>query len=106
MVVDSIQTIASDSIESSAGSVSQVRECAAQLLRFAKSTGTPVLLIGHINKEGSIAGPKVLEHIVDAVLQFEGDRHYMYRILRSIKTGSDRHLNSAYTRWCNVVCGK
>jgi DNA repair protein RadA/Sms len=85
MVVDSIQTIASDSIESSAGSVSQVRECAAQLLRFAKSTGTPVLLIGHINKEGSIAGPKVLEHIVDAVLQFEGDRHYMYRILRSIK---------------------
>ena len=85
MVVDSIQTIASDSIESSAGSVSQVRECAAQLLRFAKSTGTPVLLIGHINKEGSIAGPKVLEQIVDAVLQFEGDRHYMYRILRSIK---------------------
>lgn len=85
MVVDSIQTIASDAIESSAGSVSQVRECAAQLLRFAKSTGTPVLLIGHINKEGSIAGPKVLEHIVDAVLQFEGDRHYMYRILRSIK---------------------
>lgn len=85
MVVDSIQTIASDAIESSAGSVSQVRECAAQLLRYAKSTGTPVILIGHINKEGSIAGPKVLEHIVDAVLQFEGDRHYMYRILRSIK---------------------
>lgn len=85
MVVDSIQTIASDSIESSAGSVSQVRECAAQLLRFAKSTGTPVLLIGHINKEGSIAGPKVLEHIVDAVLQFEGDRQYMYRILRATK---------------------
>ncbi|MDE7397405.1 MAG: DNA repair protein RadA, partial [Muribaculum sp.] len=85
LVVDSIQTIASDAIESSAGSVSQVRECAAQLLRYAKSSGTPVLLIGHINKEGSIAGPKVLEHIVDAVLQFEGDRHYMYRILRSIK---------------------
>lgn len=85
VVVDSIQTIASDAIESSAGSVSQVRECAAGLLRYAKSTGTPVLLIGHINKEGSIAGPKVLEHIVDAVLQFEGDRHYMYRILRSIK---------------------
>ena len=85
VVVDSIQTIASDVIESSAGSVSQVRECAAQLLRYAKSSGTPVILIGHINKEGSIAGPKVLEHIVDAVLQFGGDRHYMYRILRSIK---------------------
>lgn len=85
VVVDSIQTIASDAIESSAGSVCQVRECAAQLLRYAKSSGTPVILIGHINKEGSIAGPKVLEHIVDAVLQFEGDRHYMYRILRSIK---------------------
>lgn len=85
LVVDSIQTIASDEIESSAGSVSQVRECAARLLKYAKTTDTPVLLIGHINKEGSIAGPKVLEHIVDAVLQFEGDRHYMYRILRSIK---------------------
>ncbi len=85
LVVDSIQTIASDAIESSSGSVSQVRECAAQLLRYAKSSGSPVILIGHINKEGSIAGPKVLEHIVDAVLQFDGDRHYMYRILRSIK---------------------
>lgn len=85
LVVDSIQTIASDTIESSAGSVSQVRECAARLLKYAKDTGVPVFLIGHINKEGSIAGPKVLEHIVDAVLQFEGDRHYMYRLLRSIK---------------------
>ncbi len=85
LVVDSIQTIASDAIESSAGSVSQVRECAAALLRYAKTSGTPVVLIGHITKEGSIAGPKVLEHIVDAVLQFEGDKHYMYRILRSIK---------------------
>ena len=85
VIVDSIQTIASDAIESSAGSVSQVRECAAQLLKYAKESGVPVILIGHINKEGSIAGPKVLEHIVDAVLQFEGDRHYMYRILRSIK---------------------
>ncbi len=85
VVIDSIQTIASDDIESSAGSVSQVRECAARLLRYAKSSGVPVILIGHINKEGSIAGPKVLEHIVDAVLQFDGDRHYMYRILRSIK---------------------
>lgn len=85
LVVDSIQTVASDVLESSAGSVSQVRECAAALLKYAKESGTPVILIGHINKEGSIAGPKVLEHIVDAVLQFEGDRHYMYRLLRSIK---------------------
>ena len=85
LIVDSIQTIATDAIESSSGSVSQVRECSAQLLKYAKESGVPVLLIGHINKEGSIAGPKVLEHIVDAVLQFEGDRQYMYRILRSIK---------------------
>ncbi|MBQ7852632.1 MAG: DNA repair protein RadA [Muribaculaceae bacterium] len=85
VIVDSIQTIASDTIESAAGSVSQVIECSAQLLKYAKDSGVPVILIGHINKEGSIAGPKVLEHIVDAVLQFEGDRHYMYRILRSIK---------------------
>lgn len=85
LVVDSIQTIASDDLESSAGSVGQVRECAAALLKYAKESGVPVILIGHINKEGSIAGPKVLEHIVDAVVQFEGDRHYMYRLLRSIK---------------------
>lgn len=85
LIVDSIQTIASDAIESSAGSVSQVRECSAQLLRYAKTSGVPILLIGHITKEGSIAGPKVLEHIVDAVLQFEGDRNYLYRVLRSIK---------------------
>lgn len=85
VVVDSIQTIASDALESSAGSVSQVRECAARLLQYAKETNVPVLLIGHITKEGSLAGPKVLEHIVDAVLQFEGDRQYMFRILRAIK---------------------
>ena len=85
VIVDSIQTIASEELESAAGSVSQVRECAAAFLRYAKTTGVPVIIIGHINKEGSIAGPKVLEHIVDAVLQFEGDRNYMYRILRSIK---------------------
>jgi len=85
IIIDSIQTIASESLESSAGSVSQVRECSAQLLKYAKESNVPVILIGHINKEGSIAGPKVLEHIVDAVLQFEGDHHYMYRILRSIK---------------------
>ncbi|MHB9054705.1 MAG: DNA repair protein RadA [Paludibacteraceae bacterium] len=85
LIVDSIQTITTESIESSPGSVSQVRECAAVLLKFCKISNVPVLLIGHINKEGSIAGPKVLEHIVDTVLQFEGDQHYMYRILRPIK---------------------
>ena len=76
---------ATEAIDSSPGSIVQVRECSASILKFAKETGTPVILIGHINKEGSIAGPKVLEHIVDTVLQFEGDQHYMYRILRSIK---------------------
>ncbi|MDE7108517.1 MAG: DNA repair protein RadA, partial [Muribaculaceae bacterium] len=85
VVVDSIQTIASDQVESAAGSVSQVRECAASLLRYAKESGVPVILVGHINKDGAIAGPKVLAHIVDTVLQFEGDRQYLYRILRSIK---------------------
>ncbi len=85
LVIDSIQTIASDVLESSAGSISQVRECAAQLLKYAKESGVPVILIGHITKEGSLAGPKVLEHIVDAVIQFEGDRQYMYRLLRAIK---------------------
>jgi len=85
VIIDSIQTIYTEKVESSPGSVTQVRETAASILKFAKETGTPVLLIGHINKEGSIAGPKVLEHIVDTVLQFEGDQHYMYRILRSIK---------------------
>ena len=85
IVVDSIQTICSSEIESAAGSVSQVRECAASLLRYAKESGVPVILVGHINKDGAIAGPKVLEHIVDTVLQFEGERQYLYRILRSIK---------------------
>lgn len=85
LIVDSIQTIYTENVESSPGSVSQVRECSASILKYAKESGVPVLLIGHINKEGSIAGPKVLEHIVDTVLQFEGDQHYMYRILRSIK---------------------
>ncbi len=85
LIVDSIQTVYSDALESAPGSISQVRECASLLLKFAKQSGTPVLLIGHITKEGSIAGPKVLEHIVDAVLQFEGDQHYMYRVLRGIK---------------------
>ncbi len=85
IVVDSIQTICSNEIESAAGSVSQVRECAASFLRYAKESGVPVILVGHINKDGAIAGPKVLEHIVDTVLQFEGDRQYLYRILRGIK---------------------
>jgi len=85
VVVDSIQTIMTEDVESSAGSVTQVRECATALLRFAKSSGVPVILIGHITKEGTLAGPKILEHIVDTVIQFEGDQHYMYRILRSIK---------------------
>lgn len=85
VIIDSIQTISTEDVESSAGSISQVRECASSLLRFAKTSGVPVILIGHINKEGTLAGPKILEHIVDTVVQFEGDQHYMYRILRSIK---------------------
>lgn len=85
LVIDSIQTLHSAHIESTPGSVSQVRECTAELLRFAKETATPVFLIGHITKDGAIAGPKILEHMVDTVLQFEGDRHHVYRILRSIK---------------------
>jgi len=85
VVIDSIQTIMTEDVESSAGSVAQVRECASALLRFAKSSGVPVILIGHITKEGTLAGPKILEHIVDTVIQFEGDQHYMYRILRSMK---------------------
>ena len=85
VVIDSIQTIVTSDVESSAGSVAQVRECAAALLRFAKTSGVPVVLIGHITKEGTLAGPKILEHIVDTVIQFEGDQHYMYRILRSMK---------------------
>lgn len=85
VIVDSIQTLHSAHIESTPGSVSQVRECTAELLRFAKETDTPVFLIGHITKDGAIAGPKILEHMVDTVLQFEGDRHHVYRILRSIK---------------------
>lgn len=85
VVIDSIQTISTDDVDSSPGSITQVRECAAALLRFAKTSGVPVILIGHINKDGALAGPKILEHIVDTVIQFEGDQHYMYRILRSTK---------------------
>ncbi len=85
VIIDSIQTIYTELVDSSPGSITQVRECAAAILRFAKESHTAVILIGHINKEGTIAGPKILEHIVDTVLQFEGDQHYMYRILRSNK---------------------
>ena len=85
VIIDSIQTISTEGIESSPGSLSQIRECAASLLKYAKSGGPSIILIGHITKEGTLAGPKVLEHIVDCVLQFEGDQHYMYRILRSQK---------------------
>ncbi len=85
VIVDSIQTLHTTHIESSPGSVSQIRECTAEFQRFAKETNTPVFLIGHITKDGSIAGPKILEHMVDTVLQFEGDRHYAYRILRTLK---------------------
>jgi DNA repair protein RadA/Sms len=85
VVIDSIQTLYSSHIESTPGSVSQVRECTAELLRFAKESSTPVFLIGHITKDGMIAGPKILEHMVDTVLQFEGDRHHVYRILRAVK---------------------
>ncbi len=85
IIIDSIQTLYSDQIESGPGSVSQIRECALELMRFAKESATPIFLVGHITKEGSIAGPKVLEHLVDTVLQFEGDRHLIYRILRTTK---------------------
>ncbi len=85
IIIDSIQTLESNFIESAAGSVSQVRECAAEFQRFAKASNIPVFIIGHITKDGTIAGPKILEHMVDTVLQFEGDRHYAYRILRTLK---------------------
>ena len=85
VIIDSIQTLYSEQIDAAAGSVSQVKQCASELQRFAKESNVPVFMIGHINKEGSIAGPKLLEHIVDAVLQFEGDRNYAYRIIRNIK---------------------
>jgi DNA repair protein RadA/Sms len=93
-IVDSIQTIYSDLIESSPGSISQIKECTAEFLRYAKETNVPVILIGHITKDGSLAGPKVLEHMVDAVLQFEGDRNHTYRLLRTVKNrfGSTNEL--------------
>jgi DNA repair protein RadA/Sms len=94
VVIDSIQTLQTDHIESTAGSISQIRECTAELIKFAKETDTPVVLIGHITKDGNIAGPKILEHMVDTVLQFEGDRNHVYRILRAQKNrfGSTNEL--------------
>ena len=100
LIIDSIQTIHSQHIESAPGSVSQVKDCTGQLLKYAKESNIPIFLIGHINKEGSIAGPKVLEHMVDTVLQFEGDRNHVYRILRTIKNrfGSTFELG-IYQMW-------
>ena len=94
VVIDSIQTLQSDYLESSAGSVSQIKECTSELIKYAKETATPVILIGHITKDGSIAGPKILEHMVDTVLQFEGDRNHVFRILRAHKNrfGSTHEL--------------
>jgi DNA repair protein RadA/Sms len=94
VIIDSVQTLHSDYIDSSPGSISQIRECTTEMIKFAKETGTPVLLIGHITKDGNIAGPKILEHMVDTVLQFEGDRHYMFRIIRAHKNrfGSTNEL--------------
>lgn len=85
LIIDSIQTLHSDTIEASAGSISQIRECTAELIKYAKQTGTPVIIVGHITKDGTIAGPKILEHMVDTVLQFEGDRNHIFRILRTLK---------------------
>ncbi len=94
VIIDSIQTLHSDYIESSSGSISQIKECTTELIKFAKETATPVLLIGHITKDGNIAGPKILEHMVDTVLQFEGDRNHIFRILRANKNrfGSTNEL--------------
>ncbi|MBT8310556.1 MAG: DNA repair protein RadA, partial [Flavobacteriaceae bacterium] len=94
LIIDSIQTLHTDYIESSAGSISQVKECTAELIKFAKETSIPVILIGHITKDGNIAGPKILEHMVDTVLQFEGDRNHVFRILRAHKNrfGSTNEL--------------
>jgi DNA repair protein RadA/Sms len=94
LIIDSIQTLYSDSLDSSPGSISQIRACTSELLSFAKNTNTPVFLIGHITKDGTLAGPKVLEHMVDVVLQFEGDRNHVYRLIRSVKNrfGSTNEL--------------
>ena len=94
LIIDSIQTLYSDQLDATPGSVSQIRECAGQLLQFAKENDVPVFLVGHITKDGNLAGPKILEHMVDTVLQFEGDRHHAYRIIRTLKNrfGSTQEL--------------
>lgn len=105
VIIDSIQTLHTANIESSPGSISQIRESTAELMRFAKESGTPVFLIGHITKDGSIAGPKVLEHMVDTVLQFEGDRNHVYRLLRSVKNrfGSTNELGIYEMRGSGLI---
>ena len=106
VIIDSIQTLHSDFIESSPGSISQIRECTTELIKFAKETHTPVLLIGHITKEGSIAGPKILEHMVDTVLQFEGDRNHVYRILRAHKNRLVLAMSWGFTKCWVKACVK
>ena len=105
LIVDSIQTLQTDLIDSGAGSVSQVRECTSALQQFAKQMHIPVLVVGHITKDGMIAGPKILEHMVDVVLHFEGDRNYLYRILRTPKTALAPRQNWGFTKWNPKACG-
>lgn len=100
VIVDSIQAIYSDNVQSSAGSVSQIRECCNELMHIAKSENITMIVIGHVNKEGNIAGPKVLEHMVDTVIQFEGDKYKSYRILRAVKTDLETRRKSVSLKWC------
>ena len=103
VIIDSIQTLHTEYIEASPGSISQIRETTAELIKFAKETNVPVILIGHITKDGTIAGPKILEHMVDTVLQFEGDRNHVYRILRSLKNRFGSIRNTNFSQRCNAV---
>lgn len=99
VIIDSIQTLQSQLIESSPGTVSQIRECSNEIIKYAKENSVPVFLVGHITKDGQIAGPKVLEHMVDVVLNFDGDRNHLFRLLRANKTVSDQLLKSGFTKW-------
>lgn len=99
MIVDSIQTLQSQLIESSPGTISQIRECSNELIKFAKENSIPVILVGHITKDGQIAGPKVLEHMVDVVLNFDGDRNHLFRLLRAQKTVSGQHKKLGFMKW-------
>ncbi len=101
VVVDSIQTVYQSDITSAPGSVSQVRECTAELMKIAKTNGIPIFIVGHVTKEGSIAGPRLLEHMVDTVLYFEGERHHTFRILRAVKT-----VSAPQMKWASLKCGK